>query len=46
MDNYLKGSVDCVKCITDSKGSGIVSIKFSTGNESLAMVQEEEPLRE
>jgi len=43
----FNGKVCCVKAITDTSGSGnVVNIKIHTNNESLAMVQEDVPLRE
>jgi len=43
----LKGKVSCVKSLTDATGSGnVVNIKIDTSNESLAMAQEDVPLRE
>ena len=45
--NCLKDKVNCVKSLTDSTGSGnVVNIKIHTSNESLAMAQEDVPLRE
>jgi len=41
------GKVYCGKAITDTNGSGnVVNIKIHTSNESLAMAQEDMPLRE
>ena len=43
----LKGKINCVKSRTDATGSGnVVNIKIHTSNESLAMAQENVPLRE
>jgi hypothetical protein len=43
----LKSKAHCLKSITDANGSGnIVNIKIHTSNESLAMAQEDVPLRE
>ena len=45
--NCLKGKVNCIKAITDANRSGnIVNIKIHTSNESLAVAQEDVPLRE
>jgi hypothetical protein len=45
--NGFKGKVCCEKDITDTNGSGnVVNIKIHTSNESLAMAQEDMPLRE
>ena len=45
--NCFKGRVSCVKAITDTHGSrNAINIKIHTSNESLAMVQEDVPLRE
>jgi hypothetical protein len=45
--NCFKNKVNCVKAITDTTGSGnVVNIKIHTSNESLAMAQEDVPLRE
>jgi hypothetical protein len=45
--NYFKGKVSCVKAVTDTNGSvSVVNIKIHTSNESLAMAQEDVPLRE
>jgi hypothetical protein len=45
--NCLKNKVNCVKAITDTAGSGnVVNIKIHTSNESLAMAQEDIPLRD
>ena len=45
--NCFKGKVNCVKSLTDTNGSGnVVNIKIHTSNESLAMAQEDVPLRE
>ena len=45
--NCLKGKVNCVKAFTDTAGSGnVVNIKIRTSNESLAMAQEDVPLRQ
>jgi hypothetical protein len=44
--NCFKGKFSCVKAITDTTGVGNVNIKFHTSNESLAMAQEDVPLRE
>ena len=45
--NCFKGKISCTKAITDTTGSGnVVNIKIHTSNESLAMAQEEVPLRE
>jgi hypothetical protein len=45
--NCFKGKISCAKAITDTTGSGnVVSIKIHTSNESLAMAQEDVPLRE
>lgn len=45
--NCFKGKVSCVNVITDIRGSGnIVNIKIHISNESLAMAQEDVPLRE
>jgi hypothetical protein len=42
-----KSKVPCVKAPTDANGSGnVVNIKIHTSNESLAVGQEEVPLRE
>jgi len=47
LHNCFKGKVNCVKSLTDSSGSGnVVTIKIHTSNESLAMPQEDVPLRE
>jgi hypothetical protein len=47
MYSCLKGKVSCVKAITDTSGSGnVVNIKIHTSNESLAMAQEDVPLRD
>ena len=43
----LKGKVNCVKSLTEAQGSGnVVNIKIHTSNESLAVAQEDVPLRE
>jgi hypothetical protein len=43
----LKGKVNCVKAITDTNGAGnVVNIKIHTSNESLAMAQDDVPLRD
>lgn len=43
----LKGKINCVKSLTDATGSGnVVNIKIHMRNESLAMAQEDVPLRE
>ena len=43
----LKGKVNCVKSLTEANGSeNVVNIKIHTSNESLAMAQEDVPLRE
>ena len=45
--NCVKVKVNCVKSLTDSNGSGnVVNVKIHTSNESLAMAQEDVPLRE
>jgi hypothetical protein len=45
--NCFKDKVSCVKVITDANGSGnVVNIKIHTDDESLAMVQQNVPLRE
>jgi hypothetical protein len=45
--NCFKGKVSCVNAITDTHGSGnVVNFKIHTSNESLAMAQENLPLRE
>jgi hypothetical protein len=45
--NCFKNKAHCVKAITDANGSGnVVNIKIHTSNESLAMAQEDVPLRE
>jgi hypothetical protein len=45
--NCFKGKFSCVKAITDITGAGnVVNIKIHTSNESLAMAQEDVPLRE
>ena len=45
--NCFKGKISCAKAITDTTGSGnVVNIKIHTSNESLAMAQEDVPLRE
>jgi hypothetical protein len=45
--NCFKGKVNCVNAITDTNGSGnVVNIKIHTSNESLAIAQEDVPLRE
>jgi hypothetical protein len=42
-----KRKLKCIKAITDTNGSeNIVNIKIHTSNESLAMYQEDVPLRE
>ena len=47
MCNCFKDKVSCVKAITDTNGSGnVVNIKIHTSNESLAMAQEDVPLRD
>jgi len=44
---YLKGKVNCVKSLIDANASGnVVNLKIHTSNESLAMAQEDVPLRE
>jgi len=44
--NCLNGKVSCIKAVTDTNGSGnILNIKIPTSNESLAMAQEDVPLR-
>jgi hypothetical protein len=45
--NCFRNKTHCLKAITDANGSGnIVNIKIHTSNESLAMAQEDVPLRE
>jgi hypothetical protein len=45
--NCFKNKVPCIKAIADTNGSGnIVNIKIHTSNESLALAQEDVPLRE
>jgi len=44
--NSFKVKDSCVKAITDPNGSGNVSIKIHTSNESLTMAQKDVPLRE
>jgi hypothetical protein len=45
--NCLKGKLKCVKALSDTTGAGnVVNIKIHTSNESLAMAQEDVPLRE
>jgi hypothetical protein len=45
--NCFKSRAHYIKAITDTNGSGnIVNIKIHTSNESLAMAQEDVPLRE
>jgi hypothetical protein len=45
--NCIKNKVNCIKTITDTTGSGnAVNIKIHTSNESIALSQEEVPLRE
>jgi hypothetical protein len=45
--NCFKGKISCAKAITDTTGSAdLVNIKIHTSNESLAMAQEDVPLRE
>jgi len=43
----FKNRVHCIKAITDANGSGnVVNIKIHTSNESLALTQEDVPLRD
>jgi len=42
----FKDKVSSVRAITDTNGSGNVNIKIHTSNESLAMAQEDVPLRD
>jgi hypothetical protein len=45
--NCLKGRVSCVRAIADTSGSGnVVNIKIHTSNESLAIANDDIPLRE
>jgi hypothetical protein len=45
--NCFMGRIHCRKAVTDATGSGnVVNIKIHTSNESLAMAQEDVPLRE
>ena len=45
--NCCKGKIRCAKAITDTTGSGnVVNIKIHTSNESLAIAQDDVPLRE
>jgi hypothetical protein len=45
--NCFRSRAHCIKAITDTNGSGnIVNIKIHTSNDSLAMAQEDVPLRE
>lgn len=45
--NCLRSKTRCLKAITDATGSGnVVNIKIHTSNESLAVAQEDVPLRE
>jgi hypothetical protein len=45
--NCFKNKAPCIKAITDATGSGnVVNIKIHTSNESLAMAQEDVPLRD
>jgi hypothetical protein len=45
--NCCKGKIRCARAITDATGSGnVVNIKIHTSNESLAMTQDDVPLRE
>jgi hypothetical protein len=47
MYNSCKRKAPCVKALTDSNGSGnVVNIKIHTSNESLAVSNEDIPLRE
>ena len=45
--NSFENRVSCVRAITDNNGSGnVMNIKIHTSNESLAMAQEDMPLRD